>query len=85
MKWEIRQPSIKDCKKVTPDNKIKSGDYVMVNNQVSTVNQTELNGILIFDSYDAYDDTFYVKQQKNGITYNVSKVQYSPELNLKKK
>lgn len=60
---------IKDCKKVTPDNKIKTKDTVYVD-CVSLVNKSKLKGTYTFDSYDKYDNTVYIIDD-NLITYNV--------------
>ena len=59
----------KDCKKVTPDNKIKAKDTVYVD-CLSLVNKSKLKGTYTFDSYDKYDNTVYIIDD-NLMTYNV--------------
>jgi hypothetical protein len=71
--------SSKDIKKQTPDYILSSNktrtqigfrtkDKVFVNS-ICLVNKIRINGDLIFDSYDKYDNTCYV--QKGIKTYNV--------------
>lgn len=71
----------KECKKQTPDyiepnpkkGVVQVGfrvkDTVIVDNAVSLVNKSVLNGEYVFDSYDNYDNTCYVT--KYGTTFNI--------------
>lgn len=62
--------SMKDLKKVTPDNKFKSKDVVYVN-CLSLIQDIKLEGDFIFDSYDSYDNTAFIYKQFPGMTYKV--------------
>lgn len=60
---------MKDCKKATPDNSIMKGYTINVTGN-DLINDKEVTGDYIFDSYDKFDNTIYII--KNGITKLIS-------------
>lgn len=56
-----------DCKNKTPDNKFKKGDIVRLffNTKSRGMGYKLSKGDYIFDSYDSYDNTCYIKVINN--------------------
>ena len=69
-------PGVKATKKReekpgTPQIGFRTKDRVMIELAVSLLNKVTLIGEYIFDSYDSYDNTCYVLDEKRDITFNV--------------
>ena len=72
----IKIKQYKDCKKLLQigiNRWIRAKDYVDLPKDIkSLVGNYDLQaGTYIFDSYDSYDNTCFIKKSDSGITYNV--------------
>ena len=80
--WSDNQKD-KQCKKTTPDKAFKKNDKIRVlfDTESFGIPNKIIRGDYIFDSYDAYDNTCFIKVGE--ITQNISLLKIKKIINLK--
>ena len=71
--WSPEQKP-KDCKNTTPDKVFCKGDKVKLYFDTKSIilDYPVEKGIYIFNSYDSFDNTCFLKKEEKGLTVNIS-------------
>ncbi len=67
----VKETKKREAKPVIPQVGFRAKDKVSLISVTSLINNVTLNGEYSFDSYDSYDNTCYIIDDKSGMTYNI--------------